>query len=98
MVLSCCLSIARRKKSSLVLGVASLKRCTHWARAWPQVLDLESLQFEGGAHFLASKSVHLPQETFKRTGQGYEEARTDRCFVSSCFAPGCDTLAVLAVV
>jgi hypothetical protein len=40
-----------------------------------QVVDLEALQFEGGGHFLASKSVHLPQETFKRTGKGYEEAR-----------------------
>jgi pre-mRNA-splicing helicase BRR2 len=38
-----------------------------------QVLDLEALQFEGGGHYLATKSVRLPAETFKRHGKGYEE-------------------------
>jgi pre-mRNA-splicing helicase BRR2 len=38
-----------------------------------QVLDLEALQFDGGGHYLASKSVQLPKETFRKLEKGYEE-------------------------
>ena len=40
-----------------------------------QVLDLETLQFEGGAHYLASKTVQLPEESFTRDCKGYKEVR-----------------------
>jgi pre-mRNA-splicing helicase BRR2 len=38
-----------------------------------QVLDLEALQFDGGGHYLANKSVQLPKETFRKLEKGYEE-------------------------
>lgn len=51
-----------------------------------QVLDLEALQFDGGGHFLANKSVQLPKETFRKLEKGYEEARTQHaCCLLGCF-------------
>jgi pre-mRNA-splicing helicase BRR2 len=38
-----------------------------------QMLDLDSLAFEQGAHLMSNKKVKLPDGSFKRSKKGYEE-------------------------
>ncbi|KAL0083538.1 Sec63 Brl domain-containing protein [Phycomyces blakesleeanus] len=38
-----------------------------------QMLDLEALAFEQGAHLMSNKKVKLPDGSFKRSKKGYEE-------------------------
>lgn len=38
-----------------------------------QMLDLESLAFDQGAHLMSNKKVKLPDGSFKRSKKGYEE-------------------------
>jgi pre-mRNA-splicing helicase BRR2 len=42
-----------------------------------QVLDLESLQFPGGGHYMADNAkVSVPKESYKKLEKGYEEVRS----------------------
>ena len=64
---------------------------------WLQVLDLDALQFDGGSHYVASKTVHLPQETFKRTGKGYEEVRVAALSTLHSSTGSCPCLALVSL-
>lgn len=79
---------ARDRKNAMIQGVQNEARRLHENEggakaaevvdtevAARQVLDLESLQFDGGGHYFASKKVSLPKETFRRLEKGYEEVR-----------------------
>lgn len=83
---------ARDRKNAMIQGVQNEARRLHENEAGAkgaevvdtevaarQVLDLESLQFEGGGHYFASKKVQLPKETFRRLEKGYEEVCAAAC-------------------
>lgn len=46
-----------------------------------QVLDLESLQFQGGGHYMAENAkVSVPKESYRKLEKGYEEVCVESLF------------------
>lgn len=47
-------------------------------------LDLKSLEFSGGGHYMVKRSVQMPKQSFRTMHKGYEEVRAGRGEVAPC--------------
>ncbi|CAH8267101.1 unnamed protein product [Arabidopsis lyrata] len=64
---------ARRLKEEAGGDVADRDLESGWVKGQRQLLDLESLAFDQGAHLMANKKCDLPPGSYRIHGKGYDE-------------------------